>query len=252
MSESAAVIAYKRMLEGVAERADRIGPRVIASHWPFVGTDYRRLLIVGQALAGWDDKTSPALWTPADVATLAGRDSVLAATKTWAVARPEPISEPLRTRAHSPFWSLSKRTVEALEPDGRGPWYSREAWWNLFPLGWGDTNQSPDEGLWMAQVDHVAALFWAVVDALDPDRIVILAGKGYWDAMASAMGLADLPRMERPLIAGGVRDCRAIVWTYHPGGHLSGVRRHSFAAAIADSMRQLRPAENLHVGTERP
>ena len=126
-----------------------------------------------------------------------------------------------------------------------GPWYSREAWWNLFPLGWGDTNQSPDEGLWMAQVDHVAALFWAIVDALDPDRIVILAGKGYWDAMASAMGLADLPRMERPLIAGGVRDCRAIVWTYHPGGHLSGVSRHSFAAAIADSMRQLRPAENL-------
>ena len=137
------------------------------------------------------------------MATLAGRDSILAATKTWAVARPEPISEPLRTRAHSPFWSLSKRTVEALEPDGRGPWYSREAWWNLFPLGWGDTNQSPDEGLWMAQVDHVAALFWAIVDALDPDRIVILAGKGYWDAMASAMGLADLPRMERPLIAGG-------------------------------------------------
>lgn len=81
MSESAAVDAYKRMLEGVAERADRIGPRVIASHWPFVGTDYRRLLIVGQALAGWDDKTSPALWTPADVAMLAGRDSVLAATK---------------------------------------------------------------------------------------------------------------------------------------------------------------------------
>jgi hypothetical protein len=121
MSESAAVDAYKRMLEGVAERADRIGPRVIASHWPFVGTDYRRLLIVGQALAGWDDKTSPALWTPADVATLAGRDSVLAATEKWAVARPEPISEPLRTRAHSPFWSLSKRTVEALEPDGRGP-----------------------------------------------------------------------------------------------------------------------------------
>jgi hypothetical protein len=42
--------AYLRMLDGVAARAGRMEGRVIASHWPFVGTDYRRLLIVGQAL----------------------------------------------------------------------------------------------------------------------------------------------------------------------------------------------------------
>ncbi len=235
--ERAADAAYLSMLEQVSEFTDRIGARVIASHWPFVGTDYRRLLVVGQALAGWDDKTSPALWTPAAVATPAGRSKVLAATKAWALARPEPISEPLRTR-HSPFWSLSERTVELLESAGRGPWYSREAWWNLFPLGWGDTNKSPDGPLWMAQVEHVAALFWAIVDALDPDRIVILAGKGYWDAMGGALGLADLPRLEWPLIAGGVRHNRAIVWTRHPGGYLS-ISHPDFAAAIAKAIRSL-------------
>jgi hypothetical protein len=233
--ERAADAAYLSMLAQVAELADRIGPRVIASHWPFVGTDYRRLLVVGQALAGWDDKTSPALWTPAAVATPAGRSKVLAATKAWALARAEPISEPLRTR-HSPFWSLSERLVAELEPAGRGLWYSREAWWNLFPLGWGDTNKSPDGPLWIAQVEYVAALFWAVVDLLDPDRIVILAGKGYWDAMGGALGLDDLPELEWPLIAGGVRDNRAIVWTRHPGGYLR-VSHHLFAAAIAKAIR---------------
>lgn len=41
--------AYMRMLKGVADRADAIEPRVIASHWPFVGSDYRQLLVVSRA-----------------------------------------------------------------------------------------------------------------------------------------------------------------------------------------------------------
>lgn len=235
MSEAGAQDVYRQILEAVAARAERIGTRPIASHWPFVGTDYRRLLIVGQALAGWDDKATPALWTPAAVESADGRDEVLAATRGWATARREPISEPLRTRSHSSFWSLSKRTVLALEPDGDGPWFSRSAWWNLFPLGWGDTNRSPDGALWMAQVRDVPALFWEVVDMLDPTRIVILAGKGYWDNTASDLGLGDLPRLPWPLIAGGVRDQRSIVWTYHPGARLPGVDRAGFASAIAEA-----------------
>lgn len=46
--------AYKRLLEGVGERADTIGPyRLIASHWPFVGSNFRGLMIAGQALERW-------------------------------------------------------------------------------------------------------------------------------------------------------------------------------------------------------
>jgi hypothetical protein len=33
------------MLEGVGERARAIGSRPIASHWPFIGSDYRRLFV---------------------------------------------------------------------------------------------------------------------------------------------------------------------------------------------------------------
>lgn len=239
MSETGAVAAYLGILSGVADRADRIGDRVIASHWPFVGSDYRGTLVVGQALAGWDDKTSPALWKPRMVESPSARRLVLEATMRWAADRPEPMSEPLRTRSGSPFWTLSRRVVASLEPDGVSPWYARHAWWNLFPLGCGDTNQSPGGALWMAQVERVPALFWEVVDFLDPRRVVILAGKAYWDHLAGPLGLRDLQSLPKPLLAGGTHEGRAIVWTYHPGARLSGVSRDAFASLIVAALRRL-------------
>jgi hypothetical protein len=113
------------MLEGVGERAGLIGSRPVASHWPFIGSDYRRLLVVGQALAGWDDPASPALRTP-DVATSeSGRRAILEATRAYARSSGEPMSIPIRTRSHSSFWNLSKRVVTLLEPDGPGEWFGR-------------------------------------------------------------------------------------------------------------------------------
>jgi hypothetical protein len=239
MSERGAGHAYMRMLEGVADRADAIGPRVIASHWPFVGSDYRRLLVVGQALAGWDHHASPALWTPEAAATKEGRHAILDGARAWAVSRSEPMTVPLRTRGHSPFWSLSGRTVRNLEPDGPRAWYSRYAWWNLFPLGWGDSNSSPwFDRLWDAQFPHLGELFWEVVDWLEPTRIVILAGQDFWWQTARPLGLDALARLPRPLVAAGVLQARVIVWTY-PGARLKGVSRQSFAAAIADAVRAI-------------
>lgn len=240
-ARSRAEAAYLRMLEGVAQRAGRMEGRVIASHWPFVGTDYRRLLFVGQALAGWDDEASPALWRPEDLLTAGGPRRVLEATQRWAVARPEPISEPLRTRSGSGFWKISERVVNALQPTGAGPWFSRSAWWNLFPLGWGDRvekSRSPSGALWMAQVDHVAELFWSTAEALDPTRVIILAGKGYWDAMAGTLGLADLEHGRKPVIAAEVRGGRTFVWSYHPQGRNLGPR-DAFAEAILAAVREV-------------
>ena len=243
MGETGAERAFLDVLAEVGRRTDAIGDRVVASHWPFVGSDYRRLLIVGQALAGWDDKSSPALWVPDAATSVGGRAAILDATKRWAAARPEPIDEPLRTRRRSPFWGVSKLVAELLEPTGRGPWQSRTAWWNLFPLGWGDTNRSPwFDPLWSAQLPHVGALFWKVVDWLDPTRVVILAGRGFWATTARALGLADLDPLPWPLIAGGVRDSRAFVWTLHPGGHYKGLTRPDFAERIARTVVALSAA----------
>ena len=65
-----AAAAYRRLLEGVGARADAIGPdRVIASHWPFVGSNYRGLMIAGQALERWDLPQTTATWRVAEAQT---------------------------------------------------------------------------------------------------------------------------------------------------------------------------------------
>jgi hypothetical protein len=235
------------MLDEVGKRADGIGRRLIAAHWPFVGTDYptTRLLIVGQALAGWDDKTSPALWTADRATTPGGRRALLTAAQRWAKHREEPIDEPLAWRGGA-FWDLNRHLVNALEPDRVTPWQARMAWWNLFPLGWGDNNRSPwFDHLWEAQMPHLADLFWESVEFLEPRRIVILAGAGFWPHTAPVLGLADLPRVAWPLIAGGQREGRAIVWSRHPGGHYKGLTRPAFARTIAEAVLTVERRQTL-------
>ena len=137
MSEAGAVAAYLQMLRGVGDRATAIGPRPIASHWPFVGSDYRRLLVVGRALAGWDDPTSPALWTPDLATTEDGRRAILDGSRSYAHSTIEPMSVPMRTRSGSSFWDLSSYTWSpSSNRKDAAKWFSRHAWWNLFPLGW--------------------------------------------------------------------------------------------------------------------
>ncbi len=54
MSDIAFADRYRRMLVDVGGHASEFGDRPIASHWPFVGSQFSGTLIVGKALAGWD------------------------------------------------------------------------------------------------------------------------------------------------------------------------------------------------------
>lgn len=135
------------------------------------------------------------------------------------------------------------RVYRPRQPDRPTLWQSRFAWWNLFPLAWGDTNRSPwFDALWEAQFPQLGELFWSVVEWLDPRRIVILAGAGFWQPTAAALGLDAMPKLSWPLIAGGARDGRAIVWTRHPGGHYRGLTRQAFAEEIARAIEKIEAA----------
>lgn len=72
---TAAEAAYLRMLEEVGARAGEIGPGIIAAHWPFVGANYDGLVVVGQAVQGWDAAETPARWTAAQAMTPEGRQA---------------------------------------------------------------------------------------------------------------------------------------------------------------------------------
>jgi hypothetical protein len=49
------VSAYDGLLASIGERATEIGDRPVVTHWPHVGSAYRGLAIVGQAVFGWAD-----------------------------------------------------------------------------------------------------------------------------------------------------------------------------------------------------
>lgn len=209
---------YMEMLCDVGRRADDIGERQIACHWPFVGSQFNGTLIVGQALDGWDADETTARWPVGLAQTDGGRRQILDGTRAWASARPEPMDEVLRWghRRGSPFWNLSLRVMRRLEPDAQS-WSSRHAWWNVYPIGFDRPKGSPYGPLKDAQAPHVGSMFWEVADLLQVRRVVILAGMDWWPAVRDRLGLQALARRSMPLIASGQLRRVNIVATYHPG-----------------------------------
>lgn len=231
---------YRAMLVDVAARAADFGDRPIASHWPFVGSQFSGTLIVGQALAGWDAEETGARWLASEATTQAGRLRIVEETRAWARGRPEPMNEVLRwsNRRGSPFWGLSQRLMRILEPHAE-PWHSRHAWWNVYPLGWDRPGASPGPKLRAAQDEHVGGLFWEVVDLLQPKRILIVAGADWSSDVRARLGLESLPSRPKPILAAGRARNVAIVATYHPGAHIQGLTRDAFATSIASEILAL-------------
>jgi hypothetical protein len=240
MSDEDLADRYARMLVRVGDQAAEFGDRPIASHWPFVGSRFSGTVIVGQALAGWDAEDCSARWPAGDAATDAGRAAIVEGTRAWATTRPEPMDEVLRWshRRGSPFWGLSRRLMRILEPDA-APWYSRHAWWNVYPLGWDRPGASPGPELRAVQAEHVGGLFLDVVGMLRARRIVIVAGADWWPDVRGRLGLEHLERRSTPMLAAGRANGVAIVATYHPGAHITGLTRDDFAARIAHEIRAL-------------
>jgi hypothetical protein len=231
---------YRRILDAAGDRVDDIGGHhQITAHWPFVGSRYRGLIIAGQALDGWDAAVTPARWALEEARNPVERDRLLGGTQDWANARDEPIAEVLRWghRRRAPFWGFARRVVPLLEPDAGGDWYSRYAWWNVYPLGWG--RGSPTGPLKAVQRPHVGELFWAVADELKARRVVLVAGKDWWWEVRELLGLRDLQPGTKPIIAAGRVRGVTVVATYHPSARLPGTTRDDFASAVAGTVRSI-------------
>ena len=128
MEDRAVVVAYDRLLASVGDLAAEIGARPVVTHWPHVGSAYRGLVIVGQAVYGWADDCQAG-----DLRTTAGRDEMVGTIRRR-VDNPEPLGWiETHPRRNTPFWRTARFVAEALEPDIDAPWYARFAWVNLYP-----------------------------------------------------------------------------------------------------------------------
>ncbi len=232
--EIALVASYDRLLTSIRERAAEIGSQPIVTHWPHMGTAYRGLLIIGQAVYGWSDERRAS-----DFRTAGGRSGAIEAFRGRADEH-EPLAwiETHRVRT-SPFWRAVRLIVDGLEPDTNTPWFSRFAWANLYPAAPDHPPGNPTGPLKEAQDPHVGALLGRVVDTLDAKRVIVLAGP-YWWAAAESAGLSNLPNRDRPLLRGGRSDGRTWVVGWHPTG---ASRRHwgpaKYAGFIVEAVTEI-------------
>lgn len=237
MSDQAALETYDRLLASIGDHAEAIGPKRLASHWPHVGRNYRGLVIAGQALQGWDPAVTGARWHALDARTVDGRAAIIERTRTWFADADDPVGviATLSNRRGSPFWRLCRDLVGSLVPDGRGPWYSRFAWANVYPVGPDEPPGSPGGPLKEAQDPEVGPLFAAQLEDLDARRVVVISGPAYWWHPARTPAFAALPHHSFPLLYGGRVDGRTVVVGYHP---TYARRKHLGAEAYASRITE--------------
>jgi hypothetical protein len=212
MDERAVITGYDRLLASIGERADDIGFRPVVTHWPHVGSAYRGLVIVGQAVYGWADDCQAS-----DLRSADKRAEMIASVRSR-VDKPEPLDWiETHPRRNTPFWKVARLVVEALEPDAEAPWPARFAWVNLYPSAPEDPPGNPGGALREAQDPHVGPLLRAVVEMLDANRVIALVGS-YWQPGIDDAGLSHLPGQPRPLLRAGRHEGRTWVVGWHPNG----------------------------------
>jgi hypothetical protein len=196
--------AYDALLAAVGAVAPDIRPSNLTSHWPLVGSEFQDgVLAVGQAVYGWVTD-----WAPADAASASGRAAILPDTKATFAELDDPMSWIAGHRVeNSPFWRTVHEVTNALVPDANHPWYSRVAWANLYPIAPNDYKGNPGGPLRDVQTKPAALFLDALVDALDPRVVLVLAGPFIWP-FVEPLGLSELERAEPPFTLVGRRRGR--------------------------------------------
>ena len=183
--------AYERLLGRVAELG-RIKPPEVSLFWPKVGRDYDGdFLVVGRAVNGWIDKwntdqaTDPRLLAAAARAT--AEATVNGCPMGWVLDRWKRGDGDYDT-SRSQFWVTARSTLVGQHPDWEGDWPSHLTWSNLAKVSrWSKGN--PSWRLRQAQLSESADLLRREVEELRPRRVVVFAGRGWFEPYAALLGL---------------------------------------------------------------
>lgn len=163
-----------------------------AAMWPMRGCRYDSgTLVIGRAVNSWSDTE----WRVRDVATAHGRKRVVARARRvsepgsrcamswvsdcWGAPRGEYSSKT------SAFW----RTVRAAVGAGDGEcWLSNVSWSNLYKVA-PAAGGNPSDGERYAMFDSAVKLLRLEVSALRPRRVLVLAGRCWFEPFAAPLGL---------------------------------------------------------------
>lgn len=182
---------YRSFLEAAATAARPNRPWTI--FWPMVGHRFAGdLLVVGRAPNGWSVQ-----W---DAAADGSPDGIAeAATQTRRASEgdgSDPMdwitwSDGIRTRYNtndSAFWRVSRRVRAGLIGEAED-WPRDLAWTDLAKIApWGGGNPA-GQALRM-QREHAPALFAREVEEIAPTRVLVMAGRWWFEPFAAPLGLS--------------------------------------------------------------
>jgi hypothetical protein len=239
---------YVQMLEHIAA-TPRISPRETSLFWPQVGAAYDGdLLLVGRAVNGWIDR-----W---DLDAPTGLGGLTRTARQTSERSPEG-AHPLRwvvdrwkggrgayNTATSQFWVTVRAMLLAEHPEWEPDWSSYLAWSNLAKVSrW--TRGNPSWRLREAQLADAGELLRLEVEELAPRRILVLAGRAWFERYATALGLAV--RWAEGLVEGVATDGAGRRWVIavHP---MTRSPRAVAAAALAAFALQDQPGAAFQRG----
>ena len=205
--------AVEELLVRVGEQASEIGDRPLTLHWPLVGSGFDHgVLLVGQAVFGWFGD-----WTATDAVDPRRRQEIYRDARDLFADRPDRMDWIEGNRVwNSPFWRVAREVTDAVVP-GRGPFYSRMAWANLYPVAPNDVKSNPAGALLKTQTKPAAMFLAATIQALRPRLVLVLGGPYVWPFL-QLLGLDNLAPVDRPLYLRGRQDGAAWILGMHPGG----------------------------------
>jgi len=214
---------YRRLLVALRRITDLPLDSLLTSHWPVVGGNYRRdLLVVGQAVYGWIPR-----WTIGDIADDHGLERILEWTRSALNERADPMSW-IADSSHrgSPFWRAARLISDNLSGATAVSWHSRIAWTNLYPIAPQAPAGNPYGRLRELQTEVAAKFLESTVQALRP-RLVLVLGGPFWWPFADALGLDSMIVEPKPLLRSG--EGLGTRWII--GWHPAGAQRHRFHVA---------------------
>jgi hypothetical protein len=212
VDDTAVIAGYDALLTSVGSRAGAIGDRPVVTHWPHVGSSYRGLVIVGQAVYGWGDDSEPNTSRRRLGGKRASRPFGLGSTGlTRSTGSRDTPFAPRPSGARSVDSSRRSNPTRTLRGTRASPGV------NLYPAAPENPPGNPGGALREAQDPHVGPLLRAVTGWLDARRVIAVVGPFWWSAARPA-GLADLPEEPRPLLRAGRSGGRTWVVGWHPNG----------------------------------
>jgi hypothetical protein len=188
-SEMANMLATIAVTEGVE-------PAELTGFWPLVGIDYgRRLLVIGRAVNQWLDRvTLDELRGPGGPERFA---AVMRKTTGWRDGDPMGwVTESWGrggggySTARSAFWRMARRVLERVDPESADDplWSGRLAWSNAVKVApWAGGN--PAGPLLSIQRELGPGLIAQEVASLQPELVLVLTGRWWFEPVADGIGL---------------------------------------------------------------